>query len=140
MEALLRKGIEEDIANGTLDKFDEAGLIDDASFAESWVRQRHENQGLGRRALGTELRRKGVAEETVADALANVDDDAEFSRARELVRRKLRTMSVTDPTARKRRLVAMLARKGYGEGMAFRAVREELESWDADQEPGLDTP
>lgn len=136
--ALLRKGIDEQVATATLDKFADAGLVDDAGFAQSWVRQRHEHQGLGRRALAAELRRKGVDDEAVAEALAEVDEDAEVDRARELVRRKLRTMTATDSTTRTRRLVSMLARKGYSEGMAFRVVREEAETDEDESAP--DTP
>lgn len=126
--ALQRKGVDEDTAEAVVGKFDDAGLVDDAAFAEHWVRERHRNQGLGRRALAAELRHKGVDEEAVSGALAEVDSDDEAQRARELVRRKLRGTAVSDPTTRTRRLVAMLARKGYAEGMALRVVREELDS------------
>ncbi|WP_443217774.1 regulatory protein RecX [Saccharothrix sp. CCNWYY140] len=127
-DALLRKGIREETAELVLGKFDRAGLIDDAAFAEVWVRSRHEHQGLGRRALVQELRRKGVADEVAAEALAAVDDEAEQERARELVRKKLRTMSGLDHQTKMRRLVAALARKGYAEGMAYRVVRDEVKA------------
>jgi regulatory protein len=124
--ALLRKGISEEIAEQVLGKFDKAGLIDDASFAEMWVRSRHTHQGLGRRALAMELRRKGVDDTIAAEAVAAVDEEAEQERARELVRKKLRGLGHVDETTKIRRLVGQLARKGYSEGMAFRVVREEL--------------
>lgn len=127
LQALLRKEIDEDVAEGVLQKFVDAGLVDDAAFAESWVHARHRNQGLGRKALGYELRRKGVDEHLVAEALSTMDEEEEVERARELVRRKLPGMSRLDNTVRTRRLVGMLARKGYGEGLAFRVVREEIE-------------
>lgn len=125
-DALLRKGISEQTAEVVLAKFDRAGLIDDAAFAEVWVRSRHTHQGLGRRALAVELRRKGVADEVAAEAVAAVDDEAEEQRARDLVRKKLRAMSNLDDTTKIRRLVSALARKGYAEGMAYRVVRDEL--------------
>ncbi len=133
-EALRRKGIDDEVADSVLRKFDDAGLVDDAAFAESWVRERHENQGLGRTALRAELRRKGVSEETIAEALTHVDGDAEVTRARTLIQRKLRgtATSGTGASAKDRdrimrRLVAMLARKGYSEGLALRLVKEELD-------------
>lgn len=135
-EALLRKGIREETAEVVLGKFDRAGLIDDAAFAEVWVRSRHAYQGLGRRALARELRQKGVADEVAAEAVAAVDDEAEQERARELVRKKLRSMSGVDDQAKIRRLVGALARKGYAEGMAYRVVREELRA--AEVESPLD--
>ena len=72
--------------------------------------------GLARRAIAVELRRKGVADEVAQEALAEVDTDAEEQRARELVDRKLRTVPADTPerrTTAARRLVGMLARRGY---------------------------
>jgi regulatory protein len=125
-QALLRKEIEEDVADQVLSRLDEVGLINDAAFADLWVRSRHTHQGLGRRALAVELRRKGVDDDTAAEAVATVDTEAEETRARQLVQKRLRTMTTTDETARIRKLVGMLARRGYPEGLAFRVVRDEL--------------
>ncbi|WP_333779117.1 regulatory protein RecX [Saccharopolyspora oryzae] len=138
-QALLRKEIDEDIADGVLQKFVDAGLVDDAAFAEEWVHARQRTQGLGRKALGFELRRKGVDEHLVEAALSTVDSDVEAERARELVQRKLRGMSSLDHTTKMRRLVGMLARKGYSEGLAFRVVREEIER-SGEESPDFDTP
>ncbi|GAA3851228.1 hypothetical protein GCM10022243_16240 [Saccharothrix violaceirubra] len=132
-DALARKGIGPGTAEDVLGRFDRAGLIDDAAFAEVWVRSRHTHHGLGRRALARELRQKGVSDEVAAEAVAAVDEDAERERARELVRKKLRAMSALDDRTKLRRLVAALARKGYAEGLAYRVVRDELQ--DVDDEP-----
>lgn len=138
-QALLRKEIDEDVADGVLQKFVDAGLVDDAAFAEEWVHSRQRTQGLGRKALGFELRRKGVDGHLVEAALSTVDSDVEAERARELVQRKLRSMSSLDYTTKMRRLVGMLARKGYSEGLAYRVVREEIEN-SGDESPDLETP
>nr|WP_260191592.1 regulatory protein RecX [Actinophytocola gossypii] len=125
-QALLRKEVPEDIADQVLGRLDEVGLIDDAAFAEVWVRSRHTYQGLGRRALAVELRRKGVDDEVAAEAVATVDPEAEEERARQLVRKRIRSLTTADEAARIRKLVGMLARRGYPEGLAFRVVRDEL--------------
>jgi regulatory protein len=127
--ALARKGVPGEAAAAVLDRFDEVGLIDDAAFAAQWVRSRHTHRGLGRRAIAVELRRKGVADEVAGEALAEVDAESEAHRARELVDRKLRSLAVATPEQRAvagRRLVGMLARRGYGAGTAYRVVREAL--------------
>ncbi len=127
--ALARKGVPGDAAAAVLDRFDEVGLIDDAAFAGQWVRSRHAHRGLGRRAIAVELRRKGVADDVAGEALAEVDAESEARRARELVDRKLRSLAVETPEQRAaagRRLVGMLARRGYGAGTAYRVVREAL--------------
>jgi regulatory protein len=128
-QALARKGVPAEAAAAVLDRFDEVGLIDDAAFAGQWVRSRHQHRGLGRRAIAVELRRKGVADDVAGEALAEVDAESEARRARELVERKLRSVPVGTADQRAaagRRLVGMLARKGYGAGIAYRVVREAL--------------
>ncbi len=125
-QALARKGCDEEIAGSLLAKLDDAGLVDDAEFAETWVRSRHTHKGLGRRALVAELKRKGVDAEVAAEAANEIDEASEEQRARELVRKKLRTMTGVDEQKATRRLLAMLARKGYPEGLSYSVVRTEL--------------
>ena len=83
--------------------------------------------GLARRALAQELRRKGIDDEIAREALDEIDPDDEAAAARELVRKKLRPMrGARRHATATRRLVGMLARKGYPPGLAFAVVREEL--------------
>ena len=143
-QALARKGVPDEAASVVLDRFAEVGLVDDAAFAGQWVRSRHTYRGLGRRAIAVELRRKGVADGVAKEALAEVDTESEDRRARELIDRKLRSMAVDTADQRAtaaRRLVGMLARKGYGAGTAYRVVREALAEQGADADelgPGAD--
>lgn len=126
-EMLATKLVPDDVAVRVLDRFEEVGLIDDEAFARSWIESRQAGRGLARRALAQELRRKGVSDDVAREALAEVDPGDEETAARELVRRKLRTMSRLDTAARMRRLTGMLARKGYPAGLAYKVVRDELE-------------
>jgi regulatory protein len=125
-DKLAAKGVPGEIATRLLDRFEEVGLVDDAAFARTWVDQRQSGKGLARRALAQELRRKGVDDETAREALDEVDPAAEEAAARQLVRRKLRSLSRVDDQTATRRLVGMLARKGYSSGLAFSVVRDEL--------------
>jgi regulatory protein len=126
-EALVRKGIGEDTAEAVLDRLEEVELVDDAAFVEMWVHSRHTYSGQARRALLTELRRKGVDDSLARDAAGEVDSAAEEQRARELVEKKLRGAGPPkDERAAMRRLVGMLARKGYPQGLAIRVALEEL--------------
>ncbi|WP_134768454.1 regulatory protein RecX [Nocardioides sp. 1609] len=123
---LAGKGVPDDVAVRMLDRFEEIGLIDDAAFARMWISGRQSAKGLARRALAQELRRKGIDDEVVRDALDEVDPSDEEEAARALVRRKLRSLSRVDDVTATRRLVGMLARKGYGAGLAHAVVRDEL--------------
>lgn len=127
-DKLLEKECPEEIADEVIERYAEINLVDDERFAKTWVAARARSRGLARGAIKRELRTKGVDDETAAEALEQIDDEAEEQRARELVRAKLRPESMgVDRDRALRRLVGMLGRKGYNGGMAFKVAREE---WD----------
>lgn len=132
-DKLAKKKVPADIAERLLTRFEEVGLIDDAAFARAWVQSRQPGRGLARRALAAELRRKGIDPDVAADALDQVDADAEAETARLLVRRKLHSMRQLDQATVTRRLTAMLGRKGYPSGVAFTVVRDELHAARAEE-------
>lgn len=132
---LAERQAEPELIERVLDRFEEVRLVDDAAFAEVWVRSRHQSKGLARRAIGHELQQKGVDREIAAEALEAIDGEDERTAALDLVRRRLRGRTVpggASPEARAerdkvtRRLVGMLGRKGYGGGLAFAVVKEVL--------------
>jgi regulatory protein len=141
------------VIDEVLARYSAVGMIDDEAFARAWVTSRHHSKGLARRALAGELRRKGVADDDVGAALAELDGDTEVETARALVERRLRVerasagRSTTRSGARysaagedsaeqrrraeqaaiMRKLVGMLARKGYSSALAFRVVKEAMD-------------
>jgi regulatory protein len=129
---LAERGYPDDISAEVLDRLEQVGLVDDEGFAEQWVRSRQVNAGKGKRALAAELRTKGVDAEVIAAALAGIDAGAERTRAEQLVRDRLRREKLGDPCDRDaenkvaRRLVGMLARRGYGQTLALDVVTGEL--------------
>ncbi|HEX8580735.1 MAG TPA: regulatory protein RecX, partial [Acidimicrobiales bacterium] len=127
-ELLAKKEVPEEAANAVLDRFTDVGLIDDAAFAAAWVTSRQSGRGLARRALAAELRAKGVDGEVAAAAVAEVDPQSEWDSARRLVERKVPSMRRLDRVTAERRLMGMLARKGYGGGLAGYVVREALDA------------
>jgi regulatory protein len=128
---LAKRGYPDDVSTLVLDRLTDVGLVDDEDFAEQWVRSRHVNAGKGKRALASELRTKGIDDEVIADVLADIDSDAERVRAEQLVADKLRRERLTNDTDDvkvARRLVGMLARRGYQQSMAFDVVKVALAS------------
>lgn len=124
---LADKGYTDEVTESALTRLAEVGLIDDAAFAEEWVRSRHTYSGKGKQALAQELRRKGVAAADADAALSAISGEDETDRAAELVRRKLRTIPHdVDREKVMGRLVGMLARRGYGHGTAYAVVKAEL--------------
>ena len=142
-EAMSRRGIPQDAADAVLRRFTEVGLIDDATFASAWVESRHYSRGLARRALAAELAQRGVAQAEIQAAVAELEPDQEAATARALVARRLAASRGQPVQARTRRLVGLLARKGYPPALAYRVVREALEQEGIDPAAtgiGLDDP
>ncbi len=133
-DAMARRGVPDDVRSRVLDRFDEVGLIDDAMFARMWVESRHAGRGLAKKALSHELRRRGVDSAVIDEAVAELRPEQEEASARALVARKLSSTKGLESGPRIRRLVGMLARKGYPAGLAFRVVREALEREGVDEE------
>jgi regulatory protein len=129
---LAERNIPEDVAEAVLDRFQEVRLIDDAEFADMWVRSRSQSRKLAKGALRRELADKGIDADTADAALEQLSDADEEESARLLVERKLRAgMDLSDPAERDkttRRLASMLARKGYQPSQAFRIVGKILDA------------
>lgn len=138
MAGLSKRDFPNEVTAGVLDRFTEVGLIDDTAFAAAFVSARHRDRGLARNELSRQLRAKGVADDVVAAAVSSIDDEAERSAARALIARKARGMSQLPEHVQARRLIGLLARKGYSPGLCYAAVREVLGEL-AVKEPESDT-
>jgi regulatory protein len=123
-EALAKREFPDEIATGVLDRLADVGLIDDADFAASFVAVRHRERGLARAEIVRQLEAKGVDREIAMQAADGIDDESERATARRLVDRKLRTMSSLDDVVKTRRLVGLLARKGYSASVCYSVVRD----------------
>ena len=128
-QAMVKKAVPEAIIEAVLDRFEEAGLVDDAQFAGLWV-EGQQRRMKSTRALKQELRLKGVDAEVVDEALAETADDADYQAASALARKKVRTMSALEPHVRYRRLAGALARRGFAPGLCHRVVSEVTEGVD----------
>jgi len=123
---LAKRGYPNDVSDRVLDRLAHVGLVDDVDFAEQWVQSRRVNAGKGKRALAAELRTKGLDDEVITEALAGIDAGAERERAEQLVRDKLRREKLGDDPKVMRRLVGMLARRGYSQSVAVDVVTGEI--------------
>ena len=140
-EKLASKEYPENVIAEVLDRLTEVHLIDDSAYAKNWAISRQNFKGLSASAIRRELKTKGILEEDIEEALAHIDVDAEKEKAVELVENKLRSVRNLDRQTATRRLVGMLARKGYGGSMAYSVVKEALDSvQNADDDSFLDTP
>ena len=124
---LSKRGYPDDVRDRVLDRLAAVGLVDDTEFAEQWVQSRRAKAGKSRRALAAELHTKGVDNDVITAVLGGIDAGAERDRAEQLVRSKLQRETLGGDDVRvSRRLVAMLARRGYGQNLACEVVLAEL--------------
>lgn len=135
---LQAEGFEAELIEPLLDKFEAAKLIDDAEYAETFVRQKSRTKKLSRAALRRELAERGVRGEEAENALAQRTDEQEREDAAELVRKKLRPgMDLSDRAEKDRvtrRLLGMLARRGYSSSVSMSVIREELATYGAEDD------
>ncbi|WP_049338502.1 regulatory protein RecX [Rothia mucilaginosa] len=135
---LQAEGFDAELIEPLLDKFEAAKLIDDAEYAQSFVAQKSRTKKLSRAALRRELAERGVRGEEAENALAQRTDEQEREDAAELVRRKLRPgMDLSDRAEKDRmtrRLLGMLARRGYPSSVSMSVIREELAAYGAEDE------
>ncbi|MEO6527811.1 MAG: regulatory protein RecX [Gemmatimonadaceae bacterium] len=114
--SLVRKGEEKPHVDWAIERLQEQGLLDDTAFAQSFTRAKVLGAKQSRRRVQQDLARKGVSR-TVSDAAIETVFEEEGIDQRELVeevaRKKLRALRDLEPKARRRRLYAFLARRGY---------------------------
>lgn len=113
------------VVDELLDKLEDARLLDDRRFAQSFVRSQREGRGASRSAIRRSLRQRGVTDDDAAEALADAGDD--FPVALEVARKKARSTRSLAPEVRLRRVLGVLGRRGFGGSVAHRAARQALE-------------
>ncbi|SQG64858.1 recombination regulator RecX [Corynebacterium renale] len=136
LRSLLKERLEDadpDVIEEVLADLTDSRLLDDETFAREWVRQRLERRGKSTRILDKELREKGVAANIRAAVLAEVDPQKEEDVARQLAYKKARSVK-TVPEDRKaydkelRKVVGVLARRGFPAGSSMSIAREYLDA------------
>lgn len=104
---LRRKDVDEPVAQIIVERLQRVGLLDDLAFARAWVSNRRLLKATSVRKLRLELKQKHVAEDVVAQVLAE-DETDERDTLRELAAKK-RARYPDDM-----KLMQYLARQGFG--------------------------
>ncbi|MBW3569993.1 MAG: recombination regulator RecX [Gemmatimonadetes bacterium] len=131
---LRMKGYEPEIGQEVVARLRELGMVDDAAFAGTLVRDRVRLRPQGARRLASELRAKGVDEETARTAIRETMAGEETDE-RELARRaaeKWRPREGEEPARARRRLHGYLARRGFDPDV----IREVLDDAAPDETDG----
>ena len=78
---LQKKKVAPDLIERVIARLTDAGLLDDAAFAKYWVENREEFRPRAGRALRFELKRKGLNDTDIGEALESVDESESAYRA-----------------------------------------------------------
>lgn len=119
----LRAGLEEHDVEASVERYQRLGYLDDSRLAEAFVRVATGRKGLGPGAIRRELLARGIDPEIIAQALTDLNAEAELEAAIDLIQRRVQR-SGESRTVLERRLFAQLQRKGYSSSIARRAIEE----------------
>lgn len=100
------------------------GYIDDAEFAKSFVSHKQKINNFGKQRIVRELIAKGIAEEYIAAAFFESDNEAELVSAQKSLAKKLkgRDISALDIPDR-RRIIEYMIRRGFSPDMIRELIK-----------------
>ncbi|OGO01369.1 MAG: hypothetical protein A2Y90_04340 [Chloroflexi bacterium RBG_13_52_12] len=109
-QRLLRHGFDDDVAEKTLARLKEQGLVDDTAFARFWIENREAFSPRSQRLTKLELKRKGLNADIIEQAASAVNDRDSAYRA---ALSRMRRLTAADYQTFRRRLGQYLGRRGF---------------------------
>ncbi len=118
-DQLHKKKFSAEIVDAVVEQLTSAGLLDDAAFAKYWVENREEFRPRAGRALRYELKRKGLPEDAIRQAVAEIDEGESAYRAGLAKARRWRDLEHREF---REKIAAFLLRRGFSYDMARQAA------------------
>lgn len=114
LRLMKRWGLTDEDARKVLSRLQTERFIDDARYAEAFVRDKLNLSGWGAYKIKAALRAKGVSKEIVEDVVAPMLAEADMTeRLEEIMRRRLRTLKYSSAYEAKTKLIRFAASRGY---------------------------
>jgi len=107
---LKKHDVPEDVINQVIERLQENNLVDDFKFAQAWVENRSDFRPRSRWVLAMELRKKGIHDDIIEQAVAGIDEEQLAFRVARKQSRKYRGLEWHDF---RRKLSAFLTRRGF---------------------------
>ncbi len=108
-----------ELVNETIDRLQREQYLDDEAFVRFWLADRARFRPRGRRGLYYELRQKGIAEEVIEAALADLP---EYELAWSAVESKLPHWQKLAEEELKKKLLGFLSRRGFSYEVAYEVL------------------
>ena len=113
-----------------VEKMRARGYLDDGAFARFWVDNRMRFRPRGVYGLCYELRQKGLDDEVIDQALADIDEEAAAWRA---VQPKLAGWRKLEEREFQNKVVGFLNRRGFGYDIAYAIAGQAWEGEDSEE-------
>lgn len=101
------------------------GLLDDATYAENYARDKVSIYRRGRYRIGLDLLRKGVSRDNIDAALSTIEEGDELAAAKSLAAARLKNWEALEPLKRRARLLSLLQRRGFSSKVIKQILEEE---------------
>lgn len=126
VEALRRKGYEEENISYTVEYLKRNRYIDDDYFTKSFIADKQNLNGYGYQRIKYELIKKGIRKEIIESHLIK-DDHEEYELALNIASKKMKSYSNQERDAIWRKLGGFLQRRGYSYDIVSKVLRTLLE-------------
>lgn len=117
---LAKKGYLQDVADYVVEKMKGYGFLDDAAYARAYAE--HAGGRKGARLIAAELKRKGVSEEAVSEAVAVLGDGAEA--AARVLEKYLKGKDTADKKVIQRAYAHLISK-----GFSYEAAHDALKAY-----------
>ena len=114
MRLMRRWGLAEEDAHNVLARLQAERFIDDARYAEAFVRDKLNLSGWGAYKIKMALRAKGVSSDIVESVVAPMLAETDMAeRLEDIMVRRMRTLKYNSPYDAKTKLIRFAASRGY---------------------------
>jgi regulatory protein len=116
---LEKRGVSPSSVGAVLLSLREQGLLNDVAFAEFWKTNRESFSPRSQAMLRSELRRKGIAQDIIAEVIQEVDEEAS---AYEAAQKRARRFATSDYDSFRRGVAAFLRQRGFNHEVAQQTI------------------
>lgn len=120
---LARRGFTEEEIDQTMQRLDDAGLLDDEQFADEYSESLFGSKNLSSREVARRLKQRGVSQLIIEATLAG-SALRDYDRALVVGKKKCQQMADLPEEVQLRRLLAYLSRRGFTESICYAVWRE----------------
>ena len=99
-------------------------FVNDERFAKAFVRGKINQSGWGLNKIRFHLVQKGIAKETIDEALSQTDEEAYRQRLIDILQAKAKTVKAASDFEKKRKLAAYAMQKGFEGSLVWEVLKD----------------